>query len=354
LDLGYVDGRRRRKQVYGKTQREVLASLNALRRAHEQGGDLRQSPRTLSQWLDQWLEIKGTDGTRSSTLRSYRGLVDNHVRPGLGRKRLDKLTAADVRTFITEKSQTDLSPATVAHLLRLLRNALGEAERLDLVGHNAAKAVKMPRVPSREVAALDIDQARVLLTVLRGHRLHALFATTLVLGLRRGEVLALTWSDIDLDNNLVRIRQSLQRLDGSLQLVETKTKASTATLAVPPGLTAILTRHRLQQQTDRLKLRAAWPGLDLVFTSTTGTALEPRNVSREWERLRRQAGFPELRLHDLRHSCATILTALGVHPRVVMEMLRHSQIGITMNTYAHVAPLLQREAADALEAGLFG
>ncbi len=117
---------------------------------------------------------------------------------------------------------------------------------------------------------------------------------------------------------------------------------------------AILARHRVQQQTERLALGAAWPGLDLVFTSTTGTALEPRNVTREWDRLRDQAGLPDLRLHDLRHSCATILTALGVHPRVVREMLRHSQIGITMNTHSHVAPLLQREAADALECALFG
>jgi integrase len=117
---------------------------------------------------------------------------------------------------------------------------------------------------------------------------------------------------------------------------------------------AILARHRAQQQAERLALGAAWPGLDLVFTSTTGTALEPRNVTREWDRLRDRADLPDLRLHDLRHSCATILTALGVHPRVVMEMLRHSQISMTMDTYAHVAPLLQREAADTLESALFG
>ncbi|CAN5313413.1 hypothetical protein BH24ACT12_BH24ACT12_18800 [soil metagenome] len=121
--------------------------------------------------------------------------------------------------FITDKTHTHLAPATVAHLLRLLRNALGEAERLDLVSRNVAKAVKMPRVPPREVEALDVAQARALLTVLRGHRMHALFATTLVLGLRRGEVLALSWGDVDMDHNIIRVRRSLQRLDGTLQLV---------------------------------------------------------------------------------------------------------------------------------------
>lgn len=111
---------------------------------------------------------------------------------------------------------------------------------------------------------------------------------------------------------------------------------------------------RVEQQAQRLSHGAAWPATGLVFTSTSGTPLEPRNVSREWDHLRREAGLPDLRLHDLRHSCATILVALGVHPRVVMETLRHSQIGITMDTYAHVKPLLQREAADALENALFG
>lgn len=354
LNLGLVNGKRRRKQVYGSTEREVLAALNDLRRTLEQGSDLTQRTRTLAVWLDDWLEIKGGDGTRASTLRSYRWLIESHIKPVLGAKRLDKLAAVDVRALITEKGQSALAPASVAHILRLLRNALGEAERLDLVSRNVAKAVRMPRVPAHQVDALDVAQARLLLNVIASHRLHALFATALVLGLRRGEVLGLSWADVDFDSNVVHVRQSLQRLDGSLQLVEPKTRASNAVLAAPPGLMKILARHRSQQQAERLMLGSAWPGLDLIFTSTTGTALDPRNVSREWDRLRRTAGLPMFRLHDLRHSCATILTALGVHPRVVMEMLRHSQISITMNTYAHVAPLMQRDAADALEAALFG
>ncbi|MEJ7744187.1 MAG: tyrosine-type recombinase/integrase [Nocardioidaceae bacterium] len=116
----------------------------------------------------------------------------------------------------------------------------------------------------------------------------------------------------------------------------------------------MLSKRKVQQQTERLAMGSDWPGLDLVFTSTVGTPMEPRNVSRQWDSVRQQADLPHLRLHDLRHSCATMLTALGVHPRVIMEMLRHSQIGITMNTYSHVTPILQREAADALEAALFG
>ncbi|MBA3409671.1 MAG: tyrosine-type recombinase/integrase [Geodermatophilaceae bacterium] len=116
----------------------------------------------------------------------------------------------------------------------------------------------------------------------------------------------------------------------------------------------MLAKHRVKQQVERLALGADWPGLDLVFTSTVGSPLEPRNVTRAWDTVRREADLPNLRFHDLRHSCATILTALGVHPRVIMEMLRYSQISVTMDTYAHVSSALQREAADALESALFG
>lgn len=354
LDLGYVDGRRCRKTVYGKTQREAVAKLADLRKAAERGQDLTQRTPTVEQWFERWLEHKQADGTRPTTLRSYRGLATHHVLPDLGMLPLDKVTPAHVRGLLTRKSATDLSPATVAHLLRLLRNALGEAVRLDLVPRNVALAVRMPKVPQYQAQALDIDGARALIAVLAGRRLEALFLTALVLGLRRGEVIALRWSDLDLDTGTVRIGNSLQRLDGRLQLVPTKTKQSTATVAMPEGLVTVLRRHRARQQEERLALGADWPGTDLVFTSTTGTPLEPRNVTRIWHSVRTEAGLPDLRLHDLRHSCATILTALGVHPRVVMETLRHSQISITMNTYSHVAPTLQRAASDALGEALFG
>lgn len=353
LNLGTINGKRRRKTVYGKTQREAIAALAEVRKAAERGQDLTQRTPTVAQWFDEWIKIKESDGTRASTIRSYRWLAESHIKPALGQHRLDKLTPGHIRSLLTTKSESDLSAASVAHILRLLRNMLGEAERLDLVPRNVAKAVRMPKVPRFEAAALDVAGARSLIAALDGHRLEALFLTTLVLGLRRGEVLGLCWGDVDFDSQRVRIRQSLQRLNGSLQLVDTKTRRSNATVAAPPGLMEALKQHRRRQQEERLAMGSHWPGHDLVFTSTTGTPLEPRNVTRAWSELRVQANLPDLRFHDLRHSCATILTALGMHPRVVMEMLRHSQISITMDTYAHVAPALQREAADALEAALF-
>ena len=353
LNLGFINGKRRRKVSYAKTQREAIANLNALKRAQEQGQDLTKPSSTLSTWLDQWHTNKTADGLRPATLRSYRWLIDTHIVPTLGEVRLDRLTPADIRALITRKSQSGLAPASVAHILRLLRNALGEAERLDLVPRNVARAVRMPSVPKFEASALDADQARNLLTTLRGNRLQALFSVTLVLGLRRGEVLGLTWPDVDFDSNTIHVRKSLQRVDGGLQLVPTKTRSSNALIPAPPSLMKILSIHRTQQQRERLALGTRWPGNDFVFTSSTGTPIDPRNIDRVWKDLREEAGLPPLRFHDLRHSCATILAELGVHPRVAMEMLRHSQISMTMDTYTHVASAMQRDAAANLESALF-
>ena len=354
LHLGYVAGKRVRKTVYGKTEREVLQKLGELRRAAEMGQDLRQPTLTVSAWLEQWLRIKEAEGVRPSTMRFYRQLSSGHLEPALGSTRLDRLTPADVRAFLNKKSESHLSPATVAHLLRLLRNTLGEAERLDLIPRNVAKAVRMPRVEPYVAQALTVADARRLLAAMRGHRLEALFTTALVMGLRKGELLGLSWSDLDFDNNQMHVHRALQRVDGRLRLVPTKSRASSRALAVPAGLMRVLAAHRAAQHEERLRLGTNWPGTDLVFTSTTGSPLEPRNVSREWDKIRRPAGLPTLRLHDLRHSCASILTALGVHPRVVMEMLRHSEVGVTMNVYAHVSTTLQQDAADALDRALFG
>jgi integrase len=287
-------------------------------------------------------------------MRGYVSIVENHVRPALGTKRLDRLKPLDVRLLIDAKLESGLSPTSVAHVLRLLRNALGEAERMDLVVRNVAKAVAMPSALSPQPYTLTIQDVRALLAEASGHRLHAFFATQMLLGLRRGEGLGLRWADIDLDTGSVQIRGSLQRVDGHLQLVPPKTRASRAEIVAPAGLLEILRKHRAGQLAERMAAGEAWPGGDFVFTSTRGTPLEPRNVNRAWDLVRTAAGLPQVRLHDLRHGYATVLTAIGVQPRVVMQMLRHANIAITMDTYAHVGLETQREAARSLDRALFG
>jgi integrase len=185
--------------------------------------------------------------------------------------------------------------------------------------------------------------------VLRGDRLEGVFACGLMLGLRRGEILGLCWSDVDLDGAVLYVRRGLQRVDGKLAFVPVKTARSRRRLPIPPRLVEILRRHRAAQAAERAGLGEAWTETGLVFTSSVGTPLEPRNVNRRFDKLRKDAGLPWLRLHDLRHAFASMLFAEGVPARTVMELLGHSTIQLTMNTYTHVMPETQRDAVTRLD-----
>jgi integrase len=171
------------------------------------------------------------------------------------------------------------------------------------------------------------------------------------MGLRQGEALGLRWEDVDLEGGLLHVRFQLQRIDGKgLQLVAPKTKLSRRTLALPPTIAANLRSHKARQAEERLQAGAKWTETGLVFTTPIGTGLDGPNVTKSFQRLLKKAGLQHRRFHDLRHSCASLLLAQNVAPRVVMELLGHSQISLTMNTYSHVLPESKREAAAQTEA----
>ncbi|MEV1145994.1 tyrosine-type recombinase/integrase [Micromonospora sp. NPDC049799] len=354
LDVGWGEGKRSRKWVYGKTEREVLGKLVDLRRRQEQGQNLAAAPRTVGEWLDEWLRMKERDGTRPSTLQGYRKLIENHVRPALGRLALDKLTPTVIRRLLAEKTDAGLSATTVRHIHGLIRNSLGDAEREELVHRNAAKSVRPPAMRQVERRALGVDEAKRLLDVLRGHRLEGLYVCALTVGLRRGELLGLAWSDIDFDAGTLTVRQTVQRAGGRLQLVAPKTERSRRTVPVPAQTLALFRAHRRQQAADRLAAGERWQDHGLVFPSKVGTPMDPDHIDRTWHKIRVAAGLDWLRLHDLRHACATFLLVSGASPRTVMKVLGHSQIGLTMNTYAHVLPEIERAAVDEAAKHLFG
>lgn len=192
-------------------------------------------------------------------------------------------------------------------------------------------------------------QARTFLDAIRGDRLEALYAVAVALGLRQGEILGLRWADVDLDVGKITVCQALQRVDGRLTFVEPKSRRSRRTIPMPPTVARALRAHRARQLEERLTGGPDWNEHDLVFVSTTGTPLDGRNLTRRFQAVLERAGLPRMRFHDARHTCASLLLAQGVQPRVIMETLGHSQIGLTLNTYAHVIPELQREAAERME-----
>jgi integrase len=214
-----------------------------------------------------------------------------------------------------------LSARTVQYLRAVLRRALGQALKLNLVARNVATLVDPPRYQRPKVKLLSPDDIRVFLNSLKGNRLEALFVVTVALGLREGEVLGLRWQDLDLTAGVLRVSFALQRIDGKLQLVEPKTGRSRRTLSMPGVVCAALRDHRVRQLEDWMLAGERWRESGLVFTTSKGTPLGARNVIRKFHALLKKAGFPRHRFHDLRHSCASLLLAQHVPARVVIDVL---------------------------------
>lgn len=354
VDLGTVNGKRKRATVYGRSEKEARTKLRDARKRQEEGQNLAERRRTVTEWLDEWLTtIKATDGTRTQTLRSYRWLAKDHVKPRVGRTRLDKLTPVEVRLMLVDMAKAGVGVVTARQAHALLRNALNDARRLELVGRNVAELVKAPPVPRHRRRFLTEQEARRLLKAAEGDRLYALLVVAVTTGLRRGELLGLRWSDVDLAGAVLRVRQALVRSDGALRFDRPKSVTSQRSVPLPPTTVFVLRTHHRRQTAERATLGKSWTDHDLVFPSGIGTPMEPRNLNRWFDGLRARTNLRWLRLHDLRHACATFLLAQGVDLTTVKDMLGHSQISVTADIYTHVLERVARGASDSLDDSLF-
>ena len=348
IDLGWHNGKRVRKSIFARTQKEVIERGRAFLRQHGDGAAIHDERLRVGDYLDWWLDEVIVDRVRPSTAISYGEKVRLHLKPHLGHVRLSKLSAADVHAFMRAKLAAGMTPRGVAYCRAVLRKALNDAMALGLVHRNVATLVEPPKAERVEVVPLGPHEAKALLAAARGDRLYAVYAVALAVGLRLGEALGLHWDDVDLDAGTLRVRHSLQRLQGELRLVEPKSAKSRRTVSLPASCVDALRGHRHQQNKERLAADN-WVEHGLVFTTTVGTPIDPRNLDRHFERLCHRAGIGKRRFHDLRHTCASLLLAQNVHPRVVMETLGHSQISLTMDTYSHVLPAVQRDAAERID-----
>jgi Site-specific recombinase XerD len=350
LWLGYKNGKPQRKSFYGRTRKEAVDKMQTASEKHRKGLPVLTNERqTVAEFLNRWLEEVARPSVREITHRTYSELVKHHLAPGLGKKQLVKLNPQDIQSFLNERLKSGLKPKTVKHLNDTLRAALNVAIKWGLIHRNPATLVNPPRQEKKEMKVFTPEQAKTFLDSIKGHRLEALFWVALTMGLRRGEILGLYWSDIDLDAGTLRVNQALQRVNGKLLLSEPKTEKSRRALPLPSLLVPILRTHRSRQLEERLRAGEHWQQTDFVFTSQVGTPIEPRNLNRTFDALLKNAKMPRIRFHDCRHTAATLLLSKGVSPRTIMEILGHSQISLTMNTYSHVLPEMTREAANIMD-----
>jgi integrase len=338
-----------RKSYYGKTRAEVSAKLAAAIRDKDRGLMPAPERQLVRDYLSSWLTTNKARLERGTWVR-YEQYVRVHVVPALGRVRLTALTPQHLQHLYAAKLAENLSPTTVNHLHTCLHTALEAAFRLGLVPRNVADMVNPPRKVSHQMQVYTPEQVRLLLDVVQGTRQEGLYTLALFTGMREGELLGLRWRDVDLASGHLTIQTALKNVSNRRWLGKPKTEAGRRQIMLTATTMAALRAHRTRQLQERLAAGEAWHDLDLVFCTRTGGHIAGSNLRMAHIRLLKRLGLPYIRIHDLRHTAATLLLLQGVPVKVVSEMLGHASVTITMNLYMHVLPTMQRAAAEAMEA----
>ena len=320
-DLGWQNGKRCRKAVYGHSKREVQEKLRELLHRKERGLSPVPERETVGTFLRRWLDVKRSN-VRSRTYARYEQIVRAHLLPSLARIRLAKLTPQDVAECLRH-----VEAAGSAYMARgareVLRTALNQAVRWELVTRNVAALTDAPRHRARQIEPLSPAQAGTLLSSVAGHRLDALITVAVGLGLRQGEALGLQWEHVDLEAGLLSVRQTLERSGRAPRFGEPKTARSRRTINMPDIVTAALRRHRTRQLEERLVAGARWRESGLVFTSSIGSPIDRGALHKAFKAILSEASLPNIRYHDLRHTAATLLLAQGVDPRLLVNAPRY-------------------------------
>ncbi len=352
----------KRKTLYGKTKKEVRDKLQAALRQVEQQAFVGTSQQKLGDFLAHWLEDTHKYSLRQRTYERYDQILRLHLIPGIGHHALHKLTPQHLQAFYKQKLEEGLSNSTVGTFHNVLHKALDTALRWGLVSRNVSELVTPPRKEHYEIQPLSIEQVQQLLKALPGNPLEVLFLLALGTGMRQGELLALKWQDIDLVRGTLQVRRVLThvtvrlRKEGEPCFIETepKTDSGRRCLALPEIVLQALITHKEQQAQQIRDAGRYWQHHDYVFCTKLGKHLTPNYVVTTFKSLLKKAGLPDIRFHDLRHTAATTLLALGVNPKIVQEMLGHTEISMTMDIYSHVLPTMQKEAMHKMNTALWG
>lgn len=354
VTVGYRDGKQVRKPVYGRTYDECEGRLIALKHNVRLGIPPADDRVTVKQYIEDWLRDTAKPSVRPRTYESYAHILQAHVIPTLGKITLTKLTPQHVRSLMNAKTGAGLSARTVTYIRAVLRIVLGQAMLDGAVARNVAALTRAPKQERHEVQPLTLAEVKTFLGASRGDRDEALFLSAAALGMRKGELLGLRWQDVDLDSGTLTVRYQAQRIGGKKVLVPPKTDKSRRMIALPALVVDGLRRHRVRQLEERLIAGSRWHDLDLVFPSTIGTIADSANVTHAFHDALLRAGLPRMRFHDLRHTAASLMLAQDVNPKVMQEVLGHSQFSMTMDLYSHLMPAAKKDAADRMDALLTG
>jgi integrase len=340
VDLGKDEyGKRKRKKKRGfKTKKEAQQALTKLLHEVNSGTYVEPSNMKYEAFLQEWLE--GKRHTLSvQTFIMYEIYAKTHILPILGHIQLDKLTPISIQKFVSHIRGKGLADATVERIYSIVNTSLNMAVKMQLIPKNVASLIDKPKRNKNQLTVWDVEQVNRFLSVARESPYYMAFFLAIMTGMRQGEILGLSWKDVDLNKGLLYVTQTLSH-NGKSIMVGAKTKTSIRSVALSPSTIAALKKH--QDETGCNPSR-------LVVCSTTGTPVNPANLRREWLKLIKLAEVPQIRFHDLRHTHASLMLKQGEHIKVVSERLGHSKIQMTLDTYSHIMPNMQKEAASRFD-----
>jgi integrase len=370
------DGTPDRRHVQRKTHRAVIDAVRDLENGRDSGAVKKAGQRwTVEGWLTHWVENIAAGNVRENTLSGYRVAVYTHLNKGIGAHRLDKLQPEHLERLYARMRLNGKAAGTAHQVHRTARTALNEAVRRGHILRNPAKLAKAPQLDDHEIEPYTVDQVKRLLVEAGKRRNSARWAMALALGLRQGEALGLQWSDVDLDNGALTIRRARQRpkwkhgcggtcghehggycpqrLPLRTETAATKSHAGRRTIGIPESLVRLLESHQREQQAERATAGQLWREGGWLFTTSTGEPINPRSDYDDWKKLLKNAGLRDGRLHDARHTAATVLLLLGTSERAVMGIMGWSNTAMAKN-YQHMTDRVRSDVAKQVDALLWG
>lgn len=343
-------GKQIQKSITGQTQREVSNKLKAITTEIDKGTYTAPSKMTVGQWLDIWVK-EYTSKIKPRTVESYRIICNNHLKPGLGATKLDKLDAHTVQTFYNGLSEKKgLSAKSVKNIHGVLHKALQQAVKNKYISFNPADDPELPSVEKPEIQPLDDEQIKAFLKAVKGHKYEYLFVTVLFTGMREGEALGLRWSAVNFTQGTITINNQLQKIVGQkeYQLIKPKNGKGRC-ITPPPFVMATLRKVKHQQLENRIRYAECWENSGFVFTNELGQHLTPKPIYDSYKKVVAEIGRPDARFHDLRHSYAVASIRAGDDLKTVQENLGHATASFTMNTYCHVTDQMRKDSAARME-----
>ena len=349
-----ITGKRQRSYKTASTKKEAEAILERMKNEASNDGIFKPSTLRLADWLHEWLGLY-LPNIEETTRAGYKERIENKIIPYLGNIPLKHLKTSEIQYWINSLTKDEgLAPKSVKNIFLNLKASLDKAVTLHMIATNPCTGVELPKLKKYKAEVYDETEIQQLMNAVKGTDMYLFVVLEIFLGLRRGELAALKWEDVDLDNGIVHITKNKVIADGKKITKAPKSQAGTRDIAMGDKLTAILKKEKLKYLEDKLKYGAEFIDSGNVIRQPKGNEFSPDSLTQKWIRFRKAKGLKEIRLHDLRHTCATAMLNADVNIKVIQSRLGHSDISTTMNIYAHALPSMNKDAGEKIDSMILG